>query len=79
MFRPVTKGVWLLVRPDTVIEVLNQAYKLAASGRPGPVFVQVPFDIQQAQVEGEVEAPSRRAITSRASARQRDHATRRSS
>lgn len=65
IFRPVTKGSWLLVRPDTVIEVLNQAYKLATSGRPGPVFVQLPIDVQQALVEGEIEPPSRRAVTSR--------------
>jgi acetolactate synthase-1/2/3 large subunit len=65
VMRPVTKGAWLLVRPDTVIEVLNQAYKLATSGRPGPVFVQVPLDVQQAEVEGEIEAPRRRGLTSR--------------
>lgn len=66
IFRPVTKGSWLLVRPDTVIEVLNQAYKIATSGRPGPVFIQLPIDIQQVPVEGEVEAPTRRVIRSRA-------------
>jgi acetolactate synthase-1/2/3 large subunit len=65
VMRPVTKGAWLLVRPDTVIEVLNQAYKIAVSGKPGPVFIQVPFDVQQAEVEGHVEAPTRRLITSR--------------
>jgi acetolactate synthase I/II/III large subunit len=65
VMRPVTKGTWLVVRPDTVIEVLNQAYKLAVSGKPGPVFIQLPIDIQQALVEGEVEAPTRRSITSR--------------
>jgi acetolactate synthase-1/2/3 large subunit len=65
VMRPVTKGSWLLVRPDTVIEVLNQAYKLAVSGRPGPVFVQLPIDVQQGLVEGEIEPPSRRAIGSR--------------
>jgi acetolactate synthase-1/2/3 large subunit len=65
IMRPVTKGSWLLVRPDTVIEVLNQAYKLAVSGRPGPVFVQLPIDVQQGIVEGEIEPPSRRAVTSR--------------
>jgi acetolactate synthase I/II/III large subunit len=65
IFRPVTKGSWLLVRPDTVIEVLNQAHKLAVSGRPGPVFVQVPFDVQLAEIEGEVEPARRRSVTSR--------------
>lgn len=65
IFRPVTKGAWLLVRPDTVIEVLNQAYKLAVSGKPGPVFVQLPIDVQQVPVEGEVEAPVHRVPRSR--------------
>ncbi len=66
VFRPVTKGSWLVIRPDTVIEVLNQAYKLATSGRPGPVFVQIPFDVQLAEIEGTVEPARRRTVTSRA-------------
>jgi acetolactate synthase I/II/III large subunit len=65
VMRPVTKGAWLLVRPDTVIETLNQAYKLMLSGRPGPVFIQLPIDVQQVLIEGEVEAPARRVVTSR--------------
>ncbi|HEV7564415.1 MAG TPA: thiamine pyrophosphate-binding protein [Microbacteriaceae bacterium] len=65
VFRPVTKGTWLLVRPDTVIEVLNQAYNVATAGRPGPVFVQIPLDVQLAIVEGVVEPPSRRAYATR--------------
>jgi len=65
VMRPVTKGAWLLVRPDTVIEALNHAYKLAMSGRPGPVFVQLPIDVQQAPVEGEIESPFGRTVTAR--------------
>jgi len=61
IFRPICKGTWMLVRPDTTIEILNYALKTATSGRPGPVFVEVPYDIQLAQVEGEIEAPSGRA------------------
>src|SRR5262245_11144363 len=61
IFRPVCKGTWMLVRPDTTIEILNYALKTATSGRPGPVFVEVPYDIQLAPVEGEIEAPSARA------------------
>lgn len=61
IFRPVTKGTWMMVRPDTAIEVLNFALKTATSGRPGPVFVEIPFDIQLAEVEGQIEAPQARA------------------
>ena len=65
VFRPVTKGSWMLMRPDTVIDVLNQAYKTAVSGRPGPVFVQLPFDVQLAPVEGTPEPPSARQVSAR--------------
>ena len=61
VFRPITKGAWLIVRPDQVVDVLNTALKVATSGRPGPVFVQLPYDIQLAEVDGEIEAPSRRS------------------
>jgi acetolactate synthase I/II/III large subunit len=60
VFRPITKGAWLIVRPDQVVDVLNTALKVATSGRPGPVFVQLPYDIQLAEVEGEIEPPMRR-------------------
>jgi acetolactate synthase-1/2/3 large subunit len=36
---------------------------VATSGRPGPVFVQLPYDIQLAEVEGEIELPARRSAT----------------
>jgi len=62
VMRPLTKGAWMVIRPDTVIDTLNQAYKLAVSGRPGPVFVQIPTDIQNSEVVGEVRPPSSRAV-----------------
>lgn len=64
VFRPITKGSWLIQRPDTAIDIINHAYKVALSGRPGPVFVQVPFDIQLAEVFGHAESPSARISTS---------------
>ncbi|MFI5254648.1 MAG: thiamine pyrophosphate-binding protein, partial [Candidatus Limnocylindrales bacterium] len=63
VFRPITKGAWLVVRPDQIVDVLNTAMKVATSGRPGPVFVQLPYDIQLAEVEGQIELPSRRSAT----------------
>jgi acetolactate synthase I/II/III large subunit len=63
LLRPVCKRAWFQTRPDTIIDTLNQAYKIAITGRPGPVFVYIPLDILWAQVEGNVQAP--RAVTSR--------------
>ena len=64
VFRPITKGSWLIQRPDTAIDIINHAYKVALSGRPGPVFVQIPFDIQLAEVFGHAESPSTRISSS---------------
>lgn len=63
LLRPVVKRAWFQARPDTVLDTLNQAYKIALTGRPGPVFVYIPLDILLAEVEGDVHAP--RAVTSR--------------
>ncbi|MGH8913430.1 MAG: thiamine pyrophosphate-binding protein [Acidimicrobiia bacterium] len=63
VFKPVTKGAWMCVRPDTVVDILNHALRVAVTGRPGPVYVQIPFDIQNTEIEGEVEPPSARSVT----------------
>lgn len=65
VFQPITKGAWLAVRPDTVVDLLNHALRLATSGRPGPVFVQLPLDVQLGELEGKVEAPSWRSVRQR--------------
>jgi acetolactate synthase-1/2/3 large subunit len=41
-----TKKALMINRPDTAVEMLLRAYKTAVTGRPGPVVLQVPFDIQ---------------------------------
>lgn len=65
LMRPITKGAWLCVRPDQVVDVLNTALKVATSGRPGPAFVGLPYDIQLAEVEGEIEDVRRRSASPR--------------
>ena len=45
--RPVTKHNYLVKTVDELPEILKSAFYLARSGRPGPVVVDVPKDIQQ--------------------------------
>ena len=43
-------------RPEKILYYLEKAYHLCTTGRPGPVWIDVPLDIQRAQVpEGELE------------------------
>lgn len=51
MVRPITKKSILVNRPDTCLEMVIRAYKDAISGRPGPVVVQIPYDIQNTEID----------------------------
>ncbi|MGH2638683.1 MAG: thiamine pyrophosphate-binding protein, partial [Rhabdochlamydiaceae bacterium] len=51
VFRPLVKRAWLVVRPEHTLDMLARAFKTALSGRPGPVFVQLPWDIQNSDID----------------------------
>ncbi|WP_252178587.1 acetolactate synthase 2 catalytic subunit [Endozoicomonas sp. 4G] len=44
-----TKHSFLVTDPNEICETLNKAFELAQSGRPGPVLVDLPKDIQQSE------------------------------
>jgi len=46
MLRPITKGTWLVTRHADVIPTIYEAVRVATSGEPGPVFVEIPVDLQ---------------------------------
>ena len=51
MVRPVTKYAAGLQNPYRVCEVIAKALYIAQSGRPGPVWIDVPIDIQAMQID----------------------------
>jgi len=44
--RPCTKHNWLVKDTDKLGDVIHQAFHVATSGRPGPVLVDIPKDVQ---------------------------------
>ncbi len=44
--RPCTKHNWLVKETDQLADVIHQAFHVAKSGRPGPVLVDIPKDVQ---------------------------------
>ena len=46
--RPCTKHNYLVTRRDDLVPILREAFHIAASGRPGPVLVDIPKDLQTA-------------------------------
>jgi len=47
--RPCTKHNWLVRETSNLSEVIHQAFHVATSGRPGPVLIDVPKDVQFAE------------------------------
>ena len=47
--RPCTKHNWLVRDTDKLSEVIHQAFHVAKTGRPGPVLVDIPKDVQFAK------------------------------
>ncbi|WP_129646542.1 thiamine pyrophosphate-binding protein [Peristeroidobacter agariperforans] len=49
IYRPFVKRAWRVERPDHLPEIVDKAFHLAESGRPGPVLISVPMDIFSAE------------------------------
>ena len=49
--RPMTKMAKTVMSVEEVPEVMAEAWKLCQNGRPGPVWIDVPLDIQAAEID----------------------------
>jgi tartronate-semialdehyde synthase len=49
--KPVTKWAVTVREPALVPQVFQQAFHLMRSGRPGPVLIDLPIDVQMAEIE----------------------------
>jgi len=50
-FKPITKATFRINNPEEVGDVLMKAFSIALSGKPGPVYVEIPLDIVNSDVE----------------------------
>ncbi len=51
MAKPITKAAWQVSTPEELPLLLKNAFDLAVAGRPGPVLVDVPMDIQNSKID----------------------------
>ncbi|WP_400164171.1 thiamine pyrophosphate-binding protein [Brevibacillus sp. TJ4] len=54
IYRPFVKRAWRVDRPDLFPQILEKAFQLAETGRPGPVLVSVPMDIFSMEIDVEL-------------------------
>jgi acetolactate synthase-1/2/3 large subunit len=50
VFEPITKWAVRVDRADLIVDVLRQAFTIARSGKPGPVYIDIPRDLLPMQV-----------------------------
>ena len=53
MTMPVTKHNYLVTRVEKLADTIREAFYIAGSGRPGPVLIDIPKDVQIAETEYE--------------------------
>jgi acetolactate synthase I/II/III large subunit len=51
MTLPVVKHSYLVMDVDEIPRIMKEAFQLARSGRPGPIVIDIPKDIQQAKFQ----------------------------
>jgi len=58
LFRPITKFSAEINAPESVPEVVANAFRTAESGRPGAAFISAPEDMMTAEVEADILTPA---------------------
>ncbi|MFV0498239.1 MAG: thiamine pyrophosphate-binding protein [Candidatus Fimivivens sp.] len=51
IYKPIVKRAWRIDDPEAMPVILDKAFRLAESGRPGPVLISVPMDMFSREVD----------------------------
>ena len=54
MTRPITKLSYQIKNPDEIVKYLDHAYDVSILGRPGPVLIDIPMNIQRSKISENV-------------------------
>src|SRR5262249_12244143 len=57
--RGITKHHYLVTRTEEIARVFKEAFYIARTGRPGPVIVDVPKDVQNKKIVPDYDPPTR--------------------
>ena len=55
--RGITKHHYLVTRAEDLTRVMKEAFHIATTGRPGPVLIDLPKDVQEAQIVPDYDVP----------------------
>jgi len=49
--KTVAKATWCITNPADVPKIMREAFRTACSGRPGPVLIDLPLNVQMAEID----------------------------
>jgi len=52
----VTKKAWCVMRPEELPAIMNEAFYVMREGRPGPVLIEFPLNVQNAELDFDIDA-----------------------
>ena len=55
IIKPITKAAYAVKRAVDIPNIFEQAYKISLEGRPGPVLIDIPMDIQNGECDESIE------------------------
>ncbi len=56
MAKPITKATYFVNDPKDIPRIFEEAYHVSLQGRPGPVLIDIPMDVQRAQIDPDIPA-----------------------
>ena len=49
--KPITKACFQIIDPNELPNILELAFEISTSGRPGPVLIDIPMDVQRSNIQ----------------------------
>lgn len=49
--KPVVKASYCVMEPEDIVNTMQEAFRVAREGRPGPVLIDLPLDVQLTEIE----------------------------
>lgn len=65
IFRPIVKRYWEADRVEQLPRIMQRAFNWMLKGRPGPVLIDLPMDVQSDSAEVEIPEPSKHSFPGR--------------
>ena len=54
--KTVTKGAWCVMDANDLPKIMNEAFYLMREGRPGPVLIEFPLNVQNTQIDFDIDS-----------------------